>query len=70
MSYLRVHDEHKVTDQVYFLSNWRLMSANGTIEILVCDSCGYITATCIHERNTWNDEGTILSCNMCGADVT
>lgn len=71
MSYLRVHDEHEATKGFCILSYWQLSNANGTIDIMVCDDCHHIIAVeCIHNRNTWNDEGTILSCNMCGADVT
>lgn len=47
----------------------------------MCDNCGYIeVAKCEHNIETdaeypvsacfWNDEGTILTCAVCGVDAT
>lgn len=43
------------------------------VEIYICaDPCcaKLIKAICTHVQNSWNPEGTVLSCDFCGADGT
>lgn len=42
----------------------------GTLTILVCVKCAYIEAICDHVHNSWNEDGTQLTCDFCGADGT
>lgn len=43
----------------------------GLLLIEMCTTCGHVTtAACQHETNTWNDAGTKLTCDLCGADGT
>lgn len=66
---LGIHQKHSYPSSSYkveYLSNEK-----GTIEILFCKVCGYSpTAMCEHTKNSWNEEGTKLTCDLCGADGT
>lgn len=42
----------------------------GTVLVTVCNTCLYTKTTCQHTVNTWDDEGSTLTCNACGMDVT
>jgi hypothetical protein len=35
-----------------------------------CDACGYVRVDCAHSRCWWDDHGTVLTCALCGRDVT
>lgn len=63
----RLHDNHDYTwFNVVTVSN-----DNGSVELEICDFCGYIArTTCDHIKNSWNEEGTRLTCDLCGADGT
>jgi hypothetical protein len=41
-----------------------------TLELAICDDCGYVAAVCDHVRNSWNKDGTQLTCDFCGQDGT
>jgi hypothetical protein len=65
------HQMHVVIDGGYestisYISD----PARGTIQLDICNICHYITATCEHENNTWNKDGTVLTCDLCGIDGT
>jgi hypothetical protein len=74
VSYLRKHDEHWATDESVSFSNIQIRSYLGTLDIEICDSCGYLFVHCIHEFNTWQgDESNAMAsliCNLCGVDGT
>jgi hypothetical protein len=67
------HEEH-VTRDGGFSSNYYDLDAKdgeGHVEIEFCSVCGeHIYTRCAHANNSWNDEGTVLKCNLCGKDVT
>lgn len=42
----------------------------GSVIVLTCESCAYAVEHCEHTVNKWNDEGTVLTCQRCGADGT
>lgn len=42
----------------------------GDLILEICDQCYQLSAWCEHSICKWNEEGTILSCNLCGMDVT
>jgi len=66
MSYLKEHDEHGgFSASVFYMENWL-----GSIQVEECDACAYWTVMCEHKLNTWNSNGTQLTCNLCGADGT
>jgi len=62
----------------------RMVKEEGPLWIEICldPRCAKVTAKCEHQLpvakedgyvksiNIWNDEGTILTCQYCGADVT
>lgn len=71
MSYLKAHDEHVAEPgTVFSFGVVYLSSYLGTLQIGVCDQCPFMAVQCTHEHNEWNEEGTVLTCNLCGADGT
>lgn len=71
MSYLKVHDDHVTLDLHFVASYWELNTGFGTLTFEICDTClQIIFARCNHRVNEWNDKGTILTCQLCGEDVT
>ncbi len=40
----------------------------GTVMLEICDECFHVAAFCEHEKNSWNDDGTVLICDLCGVD--
>lgn len=40
------------------------------VELSVCQTCHFIEAHCLHVKNSWNAEGTVLTCDFCGIDGT
>lgn len=42
----------------------------GPVELWICEECHFIEAFCMHPKNTWNEEGTSLTCDFCGIDGT
>jgi hypothetical protein len=70
VSYLREHDEHVDRDLWFSADYATVTSSLGTIEIESCNACPMLWVRCIHERNTWDAEGTQLACDLCGVDGT
>jgi hypothetical protein len=70
MGYSREHDEHRKADGGNSASVVYIASYLGEITVEICDTCFYEIVTCSHTINTWNDEKTELTCNLCGANVT
>jgi hypothetical protein len=70
MSYLREHDEHIARSGGFSADYVTATSWLGTIEIESCDSCPLLWVRCIHEHNTWNTDGSQLTCDLCGVDGT
>ena len=48
------------------------VEGKGSIEIEVCANpeCAHIVAMCEHIKCTWNDNGSVLTCDLCGVDAT
>lgn len=44
--------------------------AKGEITVEMCLTCGYVEARCAHEHSSWNENGTQLTCDLCGTDGT
>lgn len=42
----------------------------GSVMLEICEECHYMTAACEHEENSWNGDGTILTCDLCGVNGT
>lgn len=40
------------------------------IILLICPDCHMIETHCLHVSNSWNEDGTQLTCNLCGIDGT
>lgn len=71
MSLLKEHDDHVAHNGMYSASIWELVSVDGMWLVEVCNQCDNIThITCQHTINKWNEEGTVLTCQSCGADGT
>lgn len=47
-----------------------LLFLNENIEVWRCDVCHHLEAYCMHTHNSWDDEGTTLTCDFCGVDGT
>ena len=67
------HAKHVQKDGGY--SELQLVVNPGDREIRVivrvCEQCRFILgAVCEHTKNTWNEDGTKLTCNFCGQDGT
>jgi hypothetical protein len=45
---------------------------SGTVMVLVCTDewCNHATLYCEHSKNSWNEDKTQLTCDLCGADGT
>jgi hypothetical protein len=44
---------------------------HGSWDVVICVDCGVSTERhCPHELNSWNEDGTILTCDNCGIDGT
>jgi hypothetical protein len=44
---------------------------HGAWDVEICVNCGsQVSKHCAHEINTWNEEGTVLTCDNCGIDGT
>ncbi len=64
------HEAH-VRERGYGSGTIRYASSElGTVELEICDECFCVTALCEHEKNSWNDDGTVLTCDLCGVDGT
>lgn len=66
------HERHIIEAEGYFVSNVHYLDNDkGSVQVEFCSECGYVVSCiCEHEMNTWNEEGTKLTCNLCGADGT
>lgn len=40
------------------------------VMLMICSSCHWIIAECLHKNMLWNEEGTELICQLCGIDGT
>lgn len=41
-----------------------------SIMLLICETCHRIEAHCQHVKNSWNADGSKLTCDFCGIDGT
>lgn len=50
--------------------NKNVVDYAGKWEVALCSDCGsFIHKVCTHEM-IWNEDGTLLRCNICGIDGT
>lgn len=42
----------------------------GSVEVWVCTRCLLPEVRCTHSKNSWNKDGTELTCDLCGVDGT
>lgn len=42
----------------------------GVLEVEICEECHFIYAACTHQKNTWSEDGSTLTCDFCGIDGT
>lgn len=47
-----------------------LVFLNDDIEVWKCDTCSRLEAYCMHTKNSWDEDGTTLTCDFCGVDGT
>lgn len=71
-SYNQIERDHFEHDSEFLLLNMKTVSdEDGEVILLVCEKCPYIATTyCMHKKNSWNEEGTQLTCDLCGIDGT
>lgn len=58
---------------VVYLERWNFnRSENDVVMLEICDHprCAKMFAYCEHVNNTWNEQQDMLTCDLCGADVT
>lgn len=71
MSYSSKHDDHVANGPGHISYDVSYLSSGlGRLMIKECDQCGYLIPLCQHEKNTWNEAGTRLTCDLCGEDGT
>lgn len=67
---LKAHNEHVRRDGVETEELTYISTDDGSIILLICPVCHHITTHCLHVNNTWNEEGSQLTCDLCGIDGT
>lgn len=70
LGYLKEHEEHIKAGRGWRAQTVTLTSILGTIYVEVCETCGYEDVRCAHTKNSWDDHGAQLTCDLCGEDVT
>lgn len=70
MSYLKEHDDHVAQNGHWSASIVYVESTLGVIQVEQCSECPLMFVRCDHKHNTWNEEGTVLTCDLCGVDGT
>lgn len=70
MSYSKAHDYHVIINGYSTLDLLYVETANGRVVMEICEECEYTEIVCLHEMNSWNAEGTELTCDLCGEDGT
>jgi hypothetical protein len=70
VSYLLEHDKHYQNNEYPIYWVLYLESYLGGIQIEQCSICPYMFVMCEHKYNNWNEEGTQLTCDLCGEDGT
>jgi hypothetical protein len=59
---IETHDQHGgYSSKVVDLDN---------VTLMICQTCHYIEAHCMHAKNTWSADGKTLTCDFCGIDGT
>lgn len=65
---------HECTSRnVIYLERWHPWRLKDDVVMLeICDNpqCAKMFAYCEHVNNTWNEQGDMLTCDLCGMDVT
>lgn len=52
-------------------SFFEVENEHGVWGVLVCNNCGtQVHRECPHVSNSWNEEGSVLTCDNCGIDGT
>lgn len=52
-------------------SMFEVENEHGVWGVLICNNCGtLVQRECPHVSNSWNEEGTVLTCDNCGIDGT
>lgn len=70
MAYLREHEIHVAEDRHWSASVFYMENLLGAVQVEACTKCDHVEVQCEHKKNTWNADGTVLTCMLCGADVT
>lgn len=74
------HEEHSLRDGGFTQQTTRVFVERpdpegvlvvvGWVQVSVCTTCLLVEAQCEHTKSSWNEEGTKLTCNLCGIDGT
>lgn len=64
------HQEHVKEEGVERQNVTYIDTPDGNLILLICPVCNIIETHCLHVRNSWDDEGKNLTCNLCGIDGT
>lgn len=52
-------------------SIFEVENEHGVWGVEICNNCGtLVQRACPHVSNSWNEEGTVLTCDNCGMDGT
>lgn len=70
MAYLKEHEDHVRQSGGYRSSVLYMENADGRLMIEACTECDHVNVACEHVKNSWNVEGTQLTCDLCGIDGT
>lgn len=65
------HDEHVRRVGYYATSIKERLDDDGLVYTETCVDCGLVLPEiCAHQKCTWNEAGTVISCKKCGLDCT
>lgn len=64
------HRAHVATDGVERQEIIYLNTEQGSLILLVCSVCRLIEVHCQHTENSWDSNGEVLTCDLCGIDGT
>lgn len=70
MAYLKEHEDHVAAKGAWSGRVFYMTNANGSIHVLACTECDHVEVECQHMKCSWNDDETLLTCNLCLADAT
>ncbi|MEV8508110.1 hypothetical protein AB0368_25285 [Actinoplanes sp. NPDC051475] len=67
---LSEHAAHARVNGSWTASVSYLDGLEGSAEVQRCEHCPFVFVACEHSRCSWDEHGIVLTCDLCGRDVT